>query len=42
MLAPMPLVIFQPKARIEKKTKMSIVKSNTMEQTMPSDDTGTA
>ena len=36
-----PLVIFQLKARIEKKTSMSIQKRSVMEQTMPSLVTGT-
>ena len=37
----LPLVILQLKARIEKKTSMSIQKSSVMEQTMPSLVTGT-
>ena len=37
----MPLVIFQLKSRIDKKTKTNIIKSSVMEQTMPSEDTGT-
>lgn len=38
---PITLVILQLKARIEKKTSMSIQKSSVMEQTMPSLVTGT-
>ena len=37
----LPFVIFQPKVRIEKKTSMSIQNSSVIEQTIPTDVTGT-
>ena len=38
----LPLVIFQLKTRMERKTRTSMAKSRTMEQTIPSLRTGTA
>ena len=37
----MPLVIFQLKMRIDKKTKINMPKRMAIEQTMPALDTGT-
>ena len=41
MVNPIPFVIFQPKAKIEKKTNINIVKRRVMEQTIPAELTGT-
>jgi len=42
MAMPIPLVIFQLKRRMEKKTRRSIMKRRVTEQIMPSLRTGTA
>ena len=41
MEKPMPLVIFQLKIRIEKKTSISMANRMAMEQTIPADETVT-
>ena len=38
---PIPLVIFQLNKRTEKKTKINMVNNKAIEQTIPSEDTGT-